>query len=38
MGEIYLSNHPSEKKVVEALTKIISTAAMKKIGLEKKNL
>lgn len=38
VGEINLSNHPSENQVVEALTEITSTAAMKEIGLEKKIL
>lgn len=38
MGEINLSNHPSENQVVEALTEIASTAEMKEIGQEKKTL
>lgn len=38
VGELHLSNHPSENQVVEALTKITSTAAFKEIGLEKKIL
>lgn len=38
VGELHLSNHPSENQVVEALTKIISTAAFKEKGLEKKIL